>query len=59
MVVLCSQAKPRPSVNMKCKWGLTGFYLTKELCFDLTINLMGFKSLTFNVYQHIIAWGIY
>ena len=39
---------------MKCKWGLTGFYLTNQ---DGVRDHWLQKSY-FNVYQHIIAWGI-
>ena len=46
------------AILYKCKWSLTGCYLTKELCFDVTTDLVGFKSAIFNVYQHIIAWDM-
>ena len=29
-------------ISYKCKWGLTGFYPTKELCFDVTTAMAGY-----------------
>ena len=30
-----------PRISYECRWGLTGFYPTKELCFDVTTAMTG------------------
>ena len=45
-------------ISYECRWGLTGFYPTKELCFDVTTAITGFNSVAFEAYQHCMAWGI-
>ena len=37
---------------MSIKYGLIIFCPTKELCFDVTTDMTGFMSVTFEVYQH-------
>ena len=43
-------------ISYEYRWGLTGFFLTKELCFDVTTAMTGFNSVAFEAYQHCMAW---
>ena len=45
-------------ISYECRWGLTGFYPTKELCCDVTTAMTGFNSVAL---KHInTVWlGVY